>query len=138
MHARASRSSYRSHPGRPAPGLLAGLGAALVAFAAGAPDRAPGELVEVRRLPGHVDGVEDLALSPDGRRLATADQNVTLRLWSFPEGELERRTLTAASSLRFDPAGRRLALDPLEEDSEALRAHSRPYAVGADDHLRAR
>lgn len=39
---------------------------------------------------GHHDAIEDIALSPDGKRLATASQDATVRIWEASSGRLLR------------------------------------------------
>nr|MDT0666598.1 hypothetical protein [Micromonospora sp. DSM 115978] len=41
------------------------------------------QLPEVARLPGHVDGVNAVGFTADGRLLATGDDAGTVRLWSL-------------------------------------------------------
>jgi WD40 repeat protein len=42
----------------------------------------------LKSLTGHTDGVQALAISPDGRLLASASLDRTLKLWSLPDGAL--------------------------------------------------
>jgi WD40 repeat protein len=44
----------------------------------------------VREFPGHADGVHQLAVSPDGKRLATRDWGKKVRLWELGTGKLTR------------------------------------------------
>jgi WD40 repeat protein len=39
-------------------------------------------------LRGHNDSVEDVAWAPDGRRIATASRDRTVRIWDSDDGSL--------------------------------------------------
>jgi WD40 repeat protein len=69
------------------------------------------------RLDGHEHLVYALAFSPDGRLLATASSDRTVKLWSLPSGR-EMHTLTgherAVYRLAFSPDGRLLATASLD------------------------
>jgi WD40 repeat protein len=86
-------------------------------------------------LRGHRDGVRALAFSPDGRRLASASDDSTARIWGLePAGE--PRTLHHAGpvfALVYSPDGRLVTggLDPVihSRDSRLADAFTRPLHI---------
>ena len=69
-------------------------------------------LEKKKELPGHAVGIGPLAFTPDGKTLASAGADRTVKLWDIATGE-ELLTLAEFSGpvvgLRFSPDGRTLA-----------------------------
>ena len=66
---------------------------------------------ELHSLKGHTDGVRDVAFSSDGKRLASASWDGTVKVWDALTGQ-ELLTLPIgadAGSVAFSPDGHRLA-----------------------------
>jgi WD40 repeat protein len=67
---------------------------------------------EIRRLTGHRNGIFCLALSPDGKQLASADKGGEIRIWDVATGQ-ELTSFSAGHhsvlSLAFAPDGQTLA-----------------------------
>lgn len=68
-------------------------------------------------LPGHKEGVNGLAFTPDGRTLVTAGRDGTIKLWNLEKGK-ETATLEAFQSpvlsLALSPDGKQLAVGGAE------------------------
>ncbi|GEM_PF-1728086 len=65
----------------------------------------------VHELKGHTKTLEDLAFSPDGRRLATSAQDGAIRIWDVDSGKQVEliAPISPVKALAFSPDGRRLA-----------------------------
>ncbi len=75
-------------------------------------------------LPGHLEDVDDLAFSPDGRTLASVCQRESLKLWHLPTlREVFSEALPhAGRHLRFSPDGKRLVVNTDEDKLLILEA----------------
>jgi WD40 repeat protein len=77
----------------------------------------------IKTLEGHKDGITDLAFSPDGKLLASADANNLVKLWDI-EGGWELPSFTkepgVSSSIAFSPNGEMLVSGGLRYVQQGL------------------
>ena len=59
---------------------------------------------EIRTLKGHSDGVQSVAFSPDGQRLASASDDGTVKVWDADTGQ-EIRTLSSGPARSVQSVG---------------------------------
>jgi WD40 repeat protein len=67
---------------------------------------------KAKSLPGHDETVMALAISPNGKTLATASHDQTVRLWDMPSGRCLHQLqghINAVRALAFSPDGQRFA-----------------------------
>jgi WD40 repeat protein len=63
---------------------------------------------ELLTLRGHTNGIVRVVFSPDGKRLATACQDGTAKVWDPIKGTLRGHS-ESVNDIAFSPDGRRLA-----------------------------
>jgi len=124
---------------------------AVAAWATHPTDEARYSMLHLARLPqwsrmtGHTNSVTSVAFSPDGRLLATAAADATLRLWDVADRRQIGEPMTGPAewvlSMAFSPDGRRLASTSISgavrlwdvasrrQDGEPITATSGMYSV---------
>jgi WD40 repeat protein len=83
---------------------------------------------------GHAAPIWDVAITPDGSRIATAFQDTTIHLFDTSTGEqvvLRGEDMVGASALSFSPDGRRLTSVGFGFVGDSVRV----WAIDIDDLL---
>jgi WD40 repeat protein len=86
---------------------------------------------------GHMGEVNGLSFSPDGRRLASASQDQTIRLWDVATGQetlVLREHTHRVNAVAFSPDGRRLASASLDGTVRVWDAALRPKTLTFEGH----
>jgi WD40 repeat protein len=87
------------------------------------------------RLVGHTDSVHCIAFSPDGRRIATASDDRTVKLWDWETGQevLTLRDHTAGViCVAFSPDGHRLVSGSIDRTARIWDARPLSPEITAD------
>lgn len=74
--------------------------------------QAPGDDTGFNKLKAHSEAVECICFCPDGKTLASASADGTIKLWSMPDGKLLKKLISDAffvSSICISPDGKLLA-----------------------------
>jgi hypothetical protein len=87
------------------------------------------------RFSDNPDGVNALAVSPDGRTLASADVDQSIRLWDLATGTLKgriHRDVGWVKTLAFSPDGRRIAFGGRDNTVQVRLLETAASPVGPD------
>jgi WD40 repeat protein len=94
---------------------------------------------ETLTLQGHTDRIQHIIFSPDGKWIATASSDQTLKLWNAKTGQMSltlRGHTDEVTSVAFDPNGKRLASasqDGTVKVWDAAQSHESRTLIGQVD-----
>lgn len=91
---------------------------------------------EQNRLQGHTDAVEAVTFSPDGRTIATASLDQTVKLWN-PDGQLRPEELSHQArvlSVDFSPDGQKLVSSSADGIVKLWTADGKPIGPPIQAH----
>ena len=88
-----------------------------------------------RELKGHGNGVNSVAFSPNGERLASGSKDNTVHIWDAATGQLQRELKGHnhyVTSVAFSPNGARVASGSFDNTVRIWDAHSRFHPTARD------